>query len=68
MLIETCSLYFTGHYSDLTITCNERSWNVHKFQLCSQSEFFHNACSGKFQVGRSLHLPVKIDLENADNL
>ena len=40
-------------YADLTVTCGEHSFKLHRTVLCSQSPFFDKACSGGFMV--SLH-------------
>lgn len=31
-------------YSDLVVKCGELDFHVHKIVVCSQSEFFENAC------------------------
>jgi len=36
-------------WSDSTIRCNDRTWSVHNFLICSQSEYFGCALSGGFR-------------------
>ncbi|KAF2433593.1 POZ domain-containing protein [Tothia fuscella] len=38
-----------GQYSDLTIKCGDKNFQGHKVVVCSQSEFFNNACKGGFK-------------------
>jgi len=33
---------------DMRVTCQGRSWNVHRTVLCSNRAFFENGCSGAF--------------------
>jgi len=37
-------------FSDLTITCGDKEWKVHKTILWIQSEYFRKLLSGKFKV------------------
>ncbi len=46
-------LYSEGKHTDLTITCGERRWQVHKALLCAQSEYFYKGCSGVLQEAQS---------------
>lgn len=55
-------LYWSGDYADLEIVRQERTWKVHKFCLCAQSEFFPRACSGNFMEG----MESKIHLDDND--
>lgn len=41
-------LFETGAYSDLTITCGEDRYAVHKAIVCTRSPFFAAACNGMF--------------------
>ncbi|KAF2165474.1 hypothetical protein M409DRAFT_24324 [Zasmidium cellare ATCC 36951] len=40
------SLLTSGKWSDLLLECDNHSWQVHKFVLCTQSSFFTKACEG----------------------
>jgi hypothetical protein len=42
-LKHTVSLFLSGEYSDLTITCGPDTYKVHKAIVCSQSSFFSKA-------------------------
>ncbi|KAF5709422.1 hypothetical protein FMUND_10115 [Fusarium mundagurra] len=53
------NLLKTGDYSDLTITCGEDQYHVHKALICPRSKFFKAACDGKFKV-------CEIDLPDDD--
>ncbi|KFY28492.1 hypothetical protein V493_02906 [Pseudogymnoascus sp. VKM F-4281 (FW-2241)] len=39
----------TGTFSDLTITCGDKTWNAHRVVVCSKSSFFRAACVGNFK-------------------
>ncbi|RMX76633.1 hypothetical protein D0869_10544 [Hortaea werneckii] len=39
----------TGEYSDMTITCSGRTWQVHKVVVCSQCPFFAKAVTRRFK-------------------
>ncbi|KAK4443090.1 BTB/POZ protein, partial [Podospora aff. communis PSN243] len=41
-------LFSSGNMSDCTFKCGEHTWNLHKFVLCLNSEFFRAAFAGKF--------------------
>ncbi|KAF1978713.1 hypothetical protein BU23DRAFT_186363 [Bimuria novae-zelandiae CBS 107.79] len=48
----------TGKHSDFTITCGDKTWNVHRAVICSQSEFFDaSARFGKEAVEAKVGLP-----------
>ncbi|KAL8757209.1 MAG: hypothetical protein Q9199_002394 [Rusavskia elegans] len=47
---RTASLFNSAEYSDLNITCGERTFHVHRCVLCPASKFFATACGGNFQV------------------
>ncbi|KAH7323827.1 hypothetical protein BKA65DRAFT_75515 [Rhexocercosporidium sp. MPI-PUGE-AT-0058] len=56
------SLYSTGQYSDLTITCQGHAWHVHRAVVCVQSEPLAAAVSGSFKEAKT----GTIDLDNRD--
>ena len=49
-LVDQSSLWETGRYSDMTITCRGRKWHVHRNIVCLRSTFFAAACDSSFQV------------------
>ncbi|KAG7002083.1 tRNA (guanine(26)-N(2))-dimethyltransferase [Physcia stellaris] len=52
----------SGKYSDLTITCGNQSWQVHRNIVCFDSNFFAAACDGNFLEAQQ----GKIDLPEDD--
>ncbi|AEO55662.1 hypothetical protein MYCTH_2299733 [Thermothelomyces thermophilus ATCC 42464] len=46
-------LFKEGTYSDLTITCGNDEYKVHKAIICPRSSFFAKACDGLFQEGNT---------------
>lgn len=40
----------SGKHSDLTITCESDTPQVHKVFMCAHSTYFTKACEGEFQV------------------
>lgn len=46
----------SADYSDLTITCGEKEFKVHRAVICPRSNYFDAACKGEFKVRSSPHL------------
>jgi hypothetical protein len=54
-LLTFSSLLATGEFSDFVITCGDKTWNVHKAIVCTQSDVF--AAASKFgKVSKYLKL------------
>lgn len=51
---EFGSLHLSPEYSDLKITCGDKTFFAHKVIVCPQSAYFRKACSGSFKVLCSL--------------
>ncbi|KAI1179206.1 hypothetical protein F4777DRAFT_575237 [Nemania sp. FL0916] len=49
LLASNHSLYVSGQYSDLTITCHGNEYKVHKAIVCPKSGFFAGACRGQMK-------------------
>jgi len=47
---QSLSLLISGDYSDMKITCNDKTWNVHRNIVCAKSDYFKAAIQGKFLV------------------
>ncbi|KAF2213786.1 hypothetical protein CERZMDRAFT_95824 [Cercospora zeae-maydis SCOH1-5] len=58
-------LHLNGKFSDLTITCNDKRWAVHKAIVCSRSGFFDGACSHQFREANSGVIDLSEDDEDA---
>jgi hypothetical protein len=43
----------TGKYSDLTITCGDRQWEVHKAIMCSASKLVSNECDSNMRESQT---------------
>ncbi|KAI1119089.1 BTB/POZ protein [Nemania sp. NC0429] len=52
LLISLKRLHSDGDYSDLTIVCKEKHYQVHKCIICPRSGFFAAACRGDFKEAR----------------
>ncbi|KAI4264080.1 MAG: hypothetical protein L6R35_007314, partial [Caloplaca aegaea] len=55
------SLFSSGKYSDLTITCRDRAFHVHRLFLCSASRFFVAACDGVFKEAQDSQIDLSED-------
>lgn len=51
LMASNAKLLESGKYSDLTITCGTRAWQLHRSVICGGSKFFAAACDGPFMVG-----------------
>ncbi|KAI9781527.1 MAG: hypothetical protein M1839_005942 [Geoglossum umbratile] len=61
-LIEaTGSLFQSDKYSDLTITCGNEVFKVHRAVVCPRSKFFAAACDGKFKEGITSEIELPDD-------
>ena len=49
------TLYESGKYSDLIISCGEKQFNVHRNIVCTQCPWIAAACDGNFMVGLVLY-------------
>jgi hypothetical protein len=47
------SLFQCGQYSDLTIVCGAKRYQVHRILLATRSTFFEGACRGGFREAES---------------
>lgn len=54
MLILCYRLKISADYSDLTITCGEKEFKVHRAVICPRSDYFDAACKGEFKVRTAL--------------
>ncbi|KAK3343294.1 BTB/POZ protein [Neurospora tetraspora] len=43
----------SGLFSDVTVRCGDRTWNLHKNILCSRSIWFEKALTGNFEEAKS---------------
>ncbi|KAI5210444.1 hypothetical protein E4T39_00130 [Aureobasidium subglaciale] len=59
------TLHLGGKYSDLTIRCNSREYNVHRAILCSRSGFFDGACSNQFREAQTGVIDLSEEDEDA---
>ncbi|KAL9018121.1 MAG: hypothetical protein Q9185_004587 [Variospora sp. 1 TL-2023] len=55
------SLFSSGKYSDLTITCRDRAFHGNRLFLCSASRFFVAACDGVFKEAQDSHIDLSDD-------
>lgn len=53
------SLLSSGTFSNLTITCCGKTFEVHKVVLCTQSKVFRKLLDGNFKVGKCDRPPTQ---------
>ncbi|KAI1191525.1 hypothetical protein F5B17DRAFT_382209 [Nemania serpens] len=61
-------LYSSGDYSDLTIMCNGKNYQVHKCIICPRSDFFAAACRHDFKEAREGKISLPDDDSKAVDL
>lgn len=49
-------LLSTGVFSDVTVRCEGREWNLHKAILCKDSTFFRKELTGNWAVRQTRQL------------
>jgi hypothetical protein len=64
----THSLLEIGKYSDLTILCGEKKYQVHRAIICSRSGFFDGACSNAFREAETGVIDLSEDDHEAVDL
>jgi len=47
----------SGNFSDVTVSCADKTWKLHKAILCSRSTWFEKALTGNFSVTTSKLFP-----------
>jgi hypothetical protein len=62
------SLLALDIFSDLTITCGEKEWKVHKNLLWIQSDYFRKLLNGNFKVRRKKKRSNPIPILNPKTL
>ncbi|KAG8533296.1 uncharacterized protein KY384_002079 [Bacidia gigantensis] len=55
----------SGKYTDMTISCGEDIYKLHKLVICPQSSFFEKACMGPFKEATSRVIDLSHDEANA---
>ncbi|CAK1364505.1 unnamed protein product [Cercospora beticola] len=54
-----------GRYADLTVTCGQRKWRVHKNIVCTRCTFFEKAVDGRFAESKTDTVDLKDNHPNA---
>ncbi len=54
----------SGLFSDVTVKCGERTWNLHKNILCSRNIWFEKALTGNYEVSSHHHPLTVLSLTN----
>ena len=50
----TIRRFSDGQGSDLIVRCGGNTWQLHKFVMCNQSEWFAKACKRNFNVSKDM--------------
>lgn len=54
MIVRNRELFETGEYTDMTVYCDGGKFRLHRFIMCSASEFFKAAMDeDNFKVGNT---------------
>jgi len=56
------SYFEDGKFSDFTILCDGKEYNVHRCFIAPQSKYFERACTGMFKEGAERKIELKEDL------
>ncbi|MCJ1263456.1 hypothetical protein MMC22_003326 [Lobaria immixta] len=64
VIARNLSILQSGKYSDMTISCEDVVFHVHRAVLCPASEFFTSACDGDFEEAhtRVISLEGQVDV------
>ncbi|KAF1988781.1 hypothetical protein K402DRAFT_19785 [Aulographum hederae CBS 113979] len=65
LMSALATLLEAGKYSDLTIICGARRFQVHRAIICSRSGFFDGACSNPFREAETGIIDLSEDDEEA---
>ncbi|KAK3320257.1 BTB/POZ protein [Cercophora scortea] len=58
-LSADAELLESGLFSDVTVTCGSKTWNLHKNILCTRSSWFKKALTGNFEESKTGRVDIK---------
>ncbi|KAL8684852.1 MAG: hypothetical protein Q9224_006099 [Gallowayella concinna] len=68
LVTRMASLFKSAKYSDLTLVCGGREFQVHRAIVCAASKFFAAACDGNFREAEGKILLPDDDTEAVDRM